>query len=77
MKVLIVNNQNKKVIRWYPKKFFKNILMLLMILIGIWFVASYIQVMCHQVDYLKNGIHFVYPNWNAFIWIANNFQCLK
>ena len=76
-KMKIYNSKTGKIQKWYPKKFITNMLILIGVLIGIWFLVSYIQIILHQSDFLKNGTHFVYPNWNIFTWLNNHFNWLS
>lgn len=59
------------------KKYLGNLLMILSISLVIWFIISYIQVLCHQFDYVDYNTHFAYPSWNFFVWIDSHFGWLR
>lgn len=76
MRIYFVS-KNGKVVKWNPMTFIVNMSLLLLAIMAVWFVLSYFQILCHQFDYLQNGVHFNYPNWNAIVWLNNHLQWLK
>ena len=58
----------------FVKKLFSSLFTLLTILVLIWFLVSYIQIINHNCDQLTNTIQFTYPDWNIFVWFGNHFN---
>ena len=75
MKIYCVS-KNGKIRRLRPMRLLVSLIVLSGIIICLWFLASYIQILCHQLDYIDRGTHFDYPDWNAFFWFGRYFKFL-
>ena len=69
--MITTRKRSKKV--WRPSVLITNLINLIGICFMAWFAISMIQCWMHQADYLVNGTHYTYPNWNMFIFMSKLF----
>lgn len=54
---------------WHPPILIKNLVQVVSVILLVWFMLSYTQILIHNVDGL-NGPAYDYPIYNFFVFVS-------
>lgn len=63
--------KRKRKFKFCPAILARNIFLIISVITFIWIAVSYAQVVIHNDDYIDYGIHYQYPEWNAFMLMTD------